>query len=89
MIKSRKTCGDAKKMNFSWENLRMLFEITDEALVVLKHFSYKDFVEIKKSLRRSNIVDIHITGENQDDHHGGMHTGTYGGVTLRYVQHKF
>lgn len=76
-------------LDFSWENLKMIFEITESGTVVLKHFSYKDCAETEKSLRRSNIADIQIAGENQDDHHGGMHTGTYGGVTLKYVEHRF
>lgn len=75
-------------MNFSWENLNMIFDKTDDDRIVLKHFSTREYDGCEKSLRRCNIVDIHIVGENQDDLHGAMHTGTYGGITLKYKEHK-
>ena len=75
-------------MNFSWGKLNMIFGTNDDNLAVLKHFSNKASGYEEKSLRRCNISEVHISGENQDEHHGAIHVGTYGGATLKYREHK-
>ena len=48
MIKSRKIFEEVYDMlDFSWENLNMIFDITDDGRAALKHFSYKDCAEVE------------------------------------------
>ncbi len=40
-----------------------------------------------KKARWCPLAEVHISGENADDHHGGKHTGSYGSYALHYVSH--
>ena len=69
----------------------LIFEITDEKEVLLLHcscfFDTRPFTAIEKKKRWFRLVELQISGYNQDDHHGGKHTGTSPGSLLRYVTH--
>ena len=76
-------------IDFSQGGLKLVFEVDEEKRVLLKHFSCKEQKEglIKQGCAYA-IGDIHVTGENQSNHHGGKHTGHSGERTLRYVSHR-
>ena len=76
-------------LDFSQNNLFILFEITDTNNVTLKHFSAGAPAESTKNLNWCSISDIHICGENPKDHHGAKHTGTYGSSALKYQKHNY
>ncbi len=76
-------------LDFSQEDIKMIFEVTDENTVALVNFSNKSFADNNKKLKWCNICDVHISGENHNDHHGAKHTGTWGGLTLKYESHKY
>ncbi len=75
-------------LDFSQNGIQMIFEITDNNMVALKHFSKNAPVSKNKNLKWCNIAEIHVCGENPDDHHGGKHTGTSQSTKLKYVSHS-
>lgn len=75
-------------LDFSQKNLKMIFEIDEENRIMLKHFGRATVEDARvKKPQSSNLVDVHVTGGNQDDHHGAKHTGSSASFTLRYVSH--
>ncbi|ASS97000.1 glycoside hydrolase family 36 protein [Peribacillus simplex] len=70
--------------------LYLVFEVTEEKDVRFLHFSSLPFVWISewddKTRSKFRLVEIHFSGENQNDHHGSKHTGTYPGNRLRLQQ---
>lgn len=76
-------------LDFSQNNINMIFEITEEKTVILKHFGTQADPKVEKNVRWCNICDIHITGENPNDHHGFKHTGSSSIDTLKYVSHNY
>ena len=75
-------------LDFSQKNLKMIFEVDEEKRTMLKHFG-RNVIEDSREKKPmwSNIAEIHVTGENQNDHHGAKHTGSSRSFTLRYVSH--
>lgn len=76
-------------LDFSQNNFNFIFEITEENTVALKEFSDKSKNSLDKNLKWCSIADIHVSGENQNDHHGAKFTGTSGSVSLKYVSHRY
>lgn len=75
-------------IDVSQKNLSMVFEVTEDNRVMLKRFGHTDFEDKReKKAKWSNIAEVHVTGENPDDHHGAKHTGSSRSFTLRYVSH--
>ena len=57
-------------LDFSQNNINIVFEITEQNTVALKEFSLAPYKpEIEKTLKWCSIADIHLSGENPDDHH--------------------
>lgn len=81
--------ADLKYIN---ENgLHLLFEITDDLDVRLLHFSSylppQSSELLEESKRRSfRLVEVHFSGENQNDHHDMKHTGTMPGNRLKLIE---
>ena len=77
-------------LDFSRKNLFLSFEITDTNEVMMTRFaSCREVVERKYKAIWCPIVEVHVTGENANDHHGAKHTGSSGSRTLRYVTHRY
>lgn len=76
-------------LDFSQNGLNMIFEITEENTVILKHFGNYPDPMVEKKPRWCNICDIHVMGGNPDDHHGFKHTGSSSTDTLKYVSHNY
>lgn len=77
-------------LDFSQDLFYMIFEVTDIGSVILKHFSNREpdpDLNARPDFR--NIVNIHVSGEDQNDHHFFKHTASSGDRTLRYVSHKY
>lgn len=70
--------------------LHLVWEITKEKDVRFLHFSalppasFREWPEKRKSKFR--LVEIHFSGENQNDHHGSKHTGGMPGNRLKWVE---
>lgn len=77
-------------LDYSQKGFKMIFEITEEGSVVLKHFGKKDAVTEKKELsKKFSIASVNLSGENPDDHHFFKHTGCSSDFTLKYVSHEY
>jgi alpha-galactosidase len=72
--------------------LYLTFEISDTKDVRLLHFSAQPNPDIEswddKRKRKFRLVEVHVTGENQNDHHGSKHTGSMPGNRLRLLEWK-
>lgn len=74
-------------LDFSQNGINMIFKITEGNKVVLTNFSNKE--SNHKNVKWCEIADIHVSGENQNDHHGGKHTGSSSVFSLKYKSHKY
>jgi alpha-galactosidase len=72
-------------------NIHCIIEITEEGAVRLLHLSVLPFSEkciSEKQKEWFKLVEVHVSGENQDDFHGSKHTGSRPGSSLIYKSHK-
>ncbi|MBK1876100.1 glycoside hydrolase family 36 protein [Pelagicoccus mobilis] len=73
--------------------LNLVFEKGPDEAARLLHFSALPFdaetvVEEERLRRRYTLVEVHCSGENQHDHHGGKHTGSNcGGNIPRFIDY--
>ena len=68
--------------------LYLTFEITESKDVRLLHFSSLPLYEEastwdEKKKSKFRLVELHVLGENQNDHHGSKHTGSMPGGRLQ------
>jgi hypothetical protein len=77
-------------LTFNIENINMVFDITGSGQLVLYHCGTNKY---QGNIPDKNIyypaVEIHISGKNQNDHHGVKHTMTSGSTSLKYQKHEF
>ena len=77
-------------LDYSQNGFKMVFEVTDGGAVVLKHFGKKDEVVAKnKTNPKASVVNVHVSGDNPNDHHFFKHTGNSADYTLKYVSHAY
>jgi alpha-galactosidase len=72
--------------------LQVLLEVTTAGEVRLLHFSSLDYEEaaLKGAAQKSKfpLVEVQLTGENHDGHHGAKHIETLPGKRLIYTGHR-
>ena len=73
-------------MDFSGAKFPLAFAVDEQGRVMLSRLGAED--PRPKRAKWCPLVQVQISGENPDDHHGAKHTGTWGAKTLRYVSHK-
>lgn len=75
---------------FEENGLHIALNVTDEGDVRLLHFGAQPFdaarIDGERQEQWFRLVELQVTGEDVDDHHGVKHTGTLPGKRLRYVQ---
>ena len=77
-------------LDVSQNGLSVVFEIDEDNKVALKNFSADNNVfQTERGLKWRPALELHISGGNQDDHHGAKYTGTSGFFSLRYEEHKY
>ena len=77
-------------LDYSQNGINAIFEITDAKLVILKQLSARELAHAgNKASAHGNIAQVHLTGENANDHHGFKHTGASRSFTLKYVSHDY
>ncbi|MNJ25675.1 Alpha-galactosidase [compost metagenome] len=76
---------------YIYENgLHLWFEVTEDRDLRLLHFGdhpttlFEGWDDKRKAKHR--FIEVHVSGENHDDHHGSKHTGTLPGKRLK-LQH--
>lgn len=70
--------------------LHVLYEVTEHNEIRLLHLSRSPYrpEHIRDDHRwRFKAMEVHATGENQDDHHGPKHTGSNPGGRMKYTGH--
>lgn len=79
----------SERIEMEENGLFLTIEVTEEKDVRLLHFDHspltEDLAESQKNVRR--LVEVQVSGENQNDHHSMKHTGTMPGARLIFVRH--
>lgn len=75
-------------IRFDKNGLHLHIHVTEAGDVLLLNLSPVIYVPAD-SPHRCRLVEIQESGLNQDDHHGGKHTGTQPGYLLKYRTHDF
>ncbi|MFJ5713045.1 glycoside hydrolase family 36 protein [Neobacillus sp. NPDC093127] len=79
-------------ISLSENRIHVAIEVTGEMDVRLLHFSSLPYDEAThknaEQRKRCRLVEVQVTGENQDDHHGSKHTRTNPGFLLEYKDHR-
>ena len=75
-------------LDFSQNNLFVVFEITEANNVALKHFSSIEMADKDKNADNCFISDIHISGDKPDNR-GAKHSGESGRISLKYQKHNY
>ena len=74
-------------LNFS-SKFKMIFEVSDDGIVTLNELGTLNYKRAPITERKyCQIADVHITGENPDDHHAAKHTGASSTFSLKYKTH--
>jgi alpha-galactosidase len=80
----------AELIKIEENGIHLVMEVSDDKDVRLLHFSSMPFLGIQnetdKRKKKFRLVEVHVTGENQNDHHGSKHTGSMPGNRLQFVQ---
>lgn len=80
-------------LDYSQNGITAVFEITEKNTVILRRFAAEDSEALphRKEPRERwrSIVDVQVTGEDVNDHHGSKHTGTSGVFSLTYACHRY
>lgn len=75
-------------MDLSQNGLKVTIEVGDDGSVALKEFSRIGDADNRKKISCwCPLAEVHLCGENQDDH-GARHTGSVGARLLRYKTHN-
>ena len=75
-------------LDFSRDKLTLVVEITENGHALLKHFGYGECRDARlKKAKWCPLAEVHLCGENPNDHHFAKHTGSYGSYALKYVSH--
>ena len=78
-----------KKLDFSQNGIKFIVGITEDERVYLHNFSTNDLVHKRYKGVWGPIAEIHICGDNPNDHHMAKHTGGSATFTLKYKSHKY
>ncbi|WNR42898.1 glycoside hydrolase family 36 protein [Paenibacillus roseipurpureus] len=81
----------AQLLTIEENGLVVVYEVDEQQDVRLLHFAAEAFDPSgvpDKHRPRCRALQLHITGENQNDHHGSKHTGTMPGGRLTYAGHR-
>ena len=78
-----------KKLDFSQNGIKFIIGIAEDERVYLHNFSTNDLVHKRYKGVWGPIAEIHICGDNPNDHHMAKHTGGSATFTLKYKSHKY
>ena len=75
-------------LTFNAEKVTVAVEIAEDGGACLKHFARGACLDERvKKAKWCPLAEVHLSGENANDHHGFKHTGSYGSYALKYVSH--
>lgn len=77
-------------LDFSTNKMNVFFNTDEDNILVLDNLSVNYLKhEMNKKAKWCPAVEMHICGENPDDHHFAKHTGSSMCDKLKYVSHKY
>lgn len=77
-------------IKISENGLNVVIEVAEDGDVRLLHFSSLPFIEesvLENTKNKYRLVELHVSGENQCEHHGHKHRGSNPGNRLKYKSH--
>jgi|HigsolmetaGSP11D_1036233.scaffolds.fasta_scaffold04654_3 alpha-galactosidase len=81
------TMNESRWMRIRENGICLLLEATAQGDVRLLHFGPDEPEGVEdwpdKTRVKYRLIEVHASGENQDDHHGSKHTGTLPGKRLK------
>lgn len=80
-----------QRISINENKLYLVVEITEEGDARLLHFSSTPLEEEKipeEQRKWFRLVEVHVSGGNQNDNHGSKHTGSAPGSCLKYKGHR-
>jgi len=80
------------KLDLCENQLHIHFEVAEDGRVSLLHCSNRLFDEASIAEGTKHwfpAVEVHLTGRDQDDHHGVKHTASSGSNSLKYQEHRY
>ena len=78
-----------KTLDLSQNGINLQIDITDDGFVVLNNFSRSNLIHKRSKHTWGPIAEIHLCGDNPNDHHMAKHTGGSATFTLKYKSHKY
>lgn len=80
------------KLDLCENQLHIHFEVAEDGRASFLHCSNRLFDETSIAEGTKHwfpAVEVHLTGRDQDDHHGVKHTASSGSNSLKYQEHRF
>ncbi len=75
-------------LDFSRNGIKAIFEVSENGEVTLNELGTLTYERAPITDKKyCCIADVHISGENADDHHGAKHTGASSTLSLKYKSH--
>ena len=78
-----------KILDFSQNGIIFKIRIADDERVALQSFSVSEMEHPRCKDNWGTLLEVHICGENPNDHHMAKHTGGSATFTLKYKSHKY
>ena len=78
-----------KIFDFSQKSYNFKINVSDTGRASLRILSRKDTEHIRDKDAWGPLLEIHISGENPNDHHMAKHTGGSETFTLKYKEHRY
>ncbi|MBO5262044.1 MAG: alpha-galactosidase [Clostridia bacterium] len=78
-----------KILDFSQKGFNFKINVSDEGRVSLRTMSRSTVEHIRDKDAWGPLVEIHLCGENPNDHHMAKHTGGSATFSLKYKSHKY
>lgn len=81
--------NEYKKFDFSQGKLTFKFDVNENGYALWRNLSYSGMEHKLAPTNWSPLVEMHISGENPNDHHMAKHTGGSATFTLKYKEHRY
>ena len=78
-----------KKFDFTNEGISFKFDIDSDSFAVWRSLSFSNVENKHLPSKWAPMVEMHVSGENPNDHHMAKHTGGSATFTLKYKEHRY
>lgn len=72
-------------IDFKEDNFHISFELNEEQQIYISQFLLVGKSDVQGAFP---LIQVHVSGHNQNDHHARKHTGSEPGSSLRYHAHR-